>query len=276
MQTHLFESPERRSELGQFFTAVWAAEVLIERHFPDLDRDDLVLEPSCGAGAFLQALDPAIPAIGVEIDPDFAAEARRRTGREVLTGDFCNVALAARPTVILGNPPWKLALIDRFLERAHALLPDGGRIGWVVPAYTFQTASRVCRYAERWSISQESIPRNIFPGLSKPAMFAVFRKDRGRTMVGFALYHQAREIELMPKAYAGELFNGHGSVWASAVARALHALGGEADLQSLYAEIGPRRPTATQWWKEKVRQVCQRSFTRTAPGRYALTGAAAA
>ncbi|MEW6545086.1 MAG: hypothetical protein AB1411_15940 [Nitrospirota bacterium] len=61
-----------------------------------------------------------------------------------------------------------------------------------------------------------------------------------------------------------------GSVWRQAFEAALRRLGGEADLQALYAEIGPRRPTSTAHWKEKVRQIAQRHCLRTGPARYAL------
>lgn len=69
--------------LCQWFTPAWLAEALVERHFSRLDAADLVLEPTCGAGAFLRAIPAHVPAIGVEIDPALAAAARA-TGREVL------------------------------------------------------------------------------------------------------------------------------------------------------------------------------------------------
>src|SRR3546814_14682276 len=70
-------------------TPLYAAERLVERHFPDLGAKDLVLEPSCGIGAFLRAIPATTSAIGVEIDPERAAIARQRSGRPVIPGDFC-------------------------------------------------------------------------------------------------------------------------------------------------------------------------------------------
>lgn len=61
--------------LCQFNTPVWVAQALVERHFPKLGTDDLVLEPSCGIGAFLQAIPAEVRAVGVEIDEALAHRA---------------------------------------------------------------------------------------------------------------------------------------------------------------------------------------------------------
>lgn len=166
--------------LGQYPTPVWVAEDLVERHFHDLDSGDMVIEPSCGPGAFLSALPDGVPAIGVEIDAAVAEQARENTGRRVVVGDFRTVGLDVQPTAIIGNPPFNLEVIDGFLARAHQMLPEGGRVGFLLPAYAFQTAARVAGYADHWSLMQEMIPRNIFPGLKLPLVFALFSKDRRR------------------------------------------------------------------------------------------------
>ncbi|MGX9221850.1 hypothetical protein ACWV27_26135 (plasmid) [Massilia varians] len=70
----------------------------------------------------------------------------------------------------------------------------GGQAGFILPAYAFQTASRVVGYAERWALSQSMIPRNLFPGLSLPLVFATFEKGRRRTMIGFALYRETAAV----------------------------------------------------------------------------------
>lgn len=111
---------------SQYMSPAWAAQELVDRHFADLTPADLVIEPSCGRGVFLQAIPEDVPALGVEIDPALAADAVRLTGRRVLVGDFCAVELP-RPTVIVGNPPFVATTIEAFLARASALLPDDGR-----------------------------------------------------------------------------------------------------------------------------------------------------
>lgn len=265
---------EQIKRLGQYPTPVWVAEAIIQRYFSGLDRTDCVIEPSCGPGAFLAAVPGDVPAIGVEIDAQVAEAARRNTGRTVLTGDFLNVPLDVQPTAIIGNPPFNMKTVDGFLDRAHALLPDGGRCGFILPAYAFQTAMRVAGYAERWSLMQEMIPRNIYPGLSLPLVFALFSKDRRRTLVGFAFYREAADIQSLANPYRETLAAGSGPVWMQVVEEALRRLGGKANVQSLYAEIEGQRPTRTAFWKEQIRRTLRRygkRFVALGDGWYQLS-----
>lgn len=261
--------------LHQWFTPIWAAEALIERHFPDLSADDFVLEPSCGLGHFLQALTavaPVTPRIGIELDPELATLARERAGCPVMTGDFRALSIPVTPTHIIGNPPFDTETIDGFLSRSYQLLPEGGQVGFIVPCYLFQTASRTTRYASLWSLFQELIPRNLFPNLSLPLVFAIFTKEHYRKLVGFGLYHETMAIQSLPGSTKATLTSciTSGSVWRQAVSEALQELGGEASLQMLYGRLETRRPTTTLWWRQKIRQTLQRYFVRTGPGRYAL------
>lgn len=264
---------KRQKLLGQYPTATWVAEAIIHRHFRYLSARDFVIEPSCGPGSFLAALPAYVPAIGVEIDPAIAAHARANTGRQVVTGDFATVDLECAPTAIIGNPPFNLGLIDRFLDRAFALLPREGRVGFILPAYAFQTAGRVARYSERWSIGQEMIPRNIYPGLSLPLVFAVFAKDFRRTLVGFAQYRETADVQMLPQAYREAVSAPGKAVCYQVVSMALERLGGAAPLDAIYAEIEGVRPTQTKFWREKVRQTLRRyqnAFRAVGEGRYAL------
>lgn len=84
----------------------------------------------------------------------------------------------------------------------------------------FQTASRVERYASRWGMEQTLIPRNIFPDLHCPLCFSIFSKDRRRTLVGFALYHEAAAVQKLPERYRRVLSEpGQGSVCRAAGAK---------------------------------------------------------
>lgn len=260
----------RRHQLGQYPTPQWVADALIERHFADLGTGDLVLEPSCGPGRFLQALPPEVAAVGVELDPQLAALASQLTGRPIIHGDFTMVELDVEPTVIIGNPPFRLALIDRFLDRAHALLPDGGRAGFILPAYAFQTAARVAGYSERWSLAQEFIPRNIYQGLKLPLVFATFTKDRRRVLVGFALYRETAEVQRLPRRVRELLETATGSAWKAVVQYALEQLGGEASLEAIYEVVAGCRPTENAAWQAQVRKVVRQSFRCAGPARYAL------
>lgn len=263
--------------LGQYPTPFWVAEALVERHFGDLGRSDLVIEPSCGPGAFLSALPEHVQAIGVDVDGAMVDQARGNTGRVIIHGDFRSVPLPASPTAIIGNPPFRLDVIDGFLERAFELLPEGGRVGFILPAYAFQTAGRVAEYADRWSLAQEMIPRNIFPGLSIPLVFARFFKDFRRVLIGFALYGEADDIQRLSAPYREALRAPSVSSWRNVVEIALRELGGKGSLGEIYAKIEGKRPTRTQHWKEKVRQTLRRhadSFEPKGAGHYALAAAA--
>jgi len=265
--------PNKIKQLGQYPTPLWAAEALVERYFPKLSNRDVVVEPSCGPGAFLAAIPPEITAIGVEIDPDFARAAEINTGRQIILGDFQTVELGVEPTLVVGNPPFNLSVIDGFLRRADKILPMEGQAAFILPAYAFQTAARVEAYAKTWSLRQELIPRNIFPGLSLPLLFAIFSKSRNRTLVGFALYGETTAVQSLAKDYRRILGETTGAIWKTVVEQALNNLGGEANVSEIYSEVGGRRPTENRFWQPKVRQTLRRyknSFEPTERGRYRL------
>lgn len=181
------------------------------------------------------------------------------------------------PTVILGNPPFQVRLIEAFLARAAGLLPDDGRCGFILPAYAMQTHRRVWRWHQVWSIAAEILPRRLFPRLRLPLLFVQFRKGRVRTLVGFALFREAVEFENLAEAAKLVLTQGRPrrGVWRALVEATLEALGGEASLEVLYQAIEPRRPTPNPWWREKVRQVVQRSCEPVARGVWRLREAPA-
>lgn len=259
--------------LHQWFTPRWVCEAIVERYYPRLDMADRVLEPACGDGRFLAALPDHVDALGVEIDPR-VADLARATGRPVITGDFLTVPIPGRFTHVIGNPPFDSRTIHGFLDRAHDLLEDGGSCGLLLPAYVLQTSSKVCQLNTRWSIQQELMPRNIFPRLKLPLVFALFRKDRLRTLVGFFLYREAADVAALPKDVRAELDQpACGSVWRRAVRAALKAIGGRGSLEQLYAHV--QRPRPNQHWQAKVRQVLQTypEFRRAGAGVWALEAA---
>ncbi len=257
----------------QHFTPLWVAEALVERHFPGLDGSDLVLEPSCGPGAFLHAIPATVPAVGVELDPELAARARRETGREVIDGDFLEVKIDFQPTAIIGNPPFRARHINGLLQRCYELLPDGGRAGFILPAYAFRTAARVVELLDRFSISQEMLPRSAFNyRMREPLVFALLSKDRRRALVGFALYAEETDRQAMARPYRELLARSTGSAWRAVCRLALERLSGEADLPTLYAELERNRPSQSTWWREKIRQTLRSypDFTPIGTGRYRL------
>ncbi len=246
-----------RAALHQYFTPRFACAEILARHFPELSRGHRVLEPSCGDGRFLLELPEDVDALGVEIDPDLAEHARRVTGRRVITGDFTEVPIDGMFSHAVGNPPFESKLIHRFLGRTYELLEEGGKCGLLLPAYVLQTSTKVLDLAKHWSISQELVPRNLFPRLSLPLVFAMFRKEQQRTLVGFFLYREAADVAAFPPAIAAALREpGRGSIWRRAVRRAFECLGmRRASLEALYAVV--ERPSQNKFWREKVRQTLQ-------------------
>lgn len=269
--------PERAQEskaLGCYQTPSWAAEAIVERYFGDLTAADRVLEPSCGEGHFLDAIPAEVPAVGIELDAQRAAIARRRTGREVIVGDVLRVEISVTPTVIIGNPPFTSELIDGLLERAYRWLPEDGRCGLLLPAFILSKQSRVTREAERWSIESELLPRDLFPGPRLPIVFARFEKRRHRTLVGFALFPEAAAIRGLPERVRHILTHGRSPAWRDVVFDALRGHGGEATLDQLYRSIEGNRPTQNPHWRAKVRQVVHCYARRVGPATYRLPEAA--
>ncbi|CAB4180458.1 AdoMet_MTases domain containing protein [uncultured Caudovirales phage] len=269
------EASERQVRLGQWMTPMWVADELVSRHFHDLDFRDIVVEPSCGTGSFLKAIPRHVPAIGVEIDPELADVARAESGREIITGDFRSVPIPGAPTVVIGNPPFQMELITQFLQRAHSMLREDGRVGFILPCYAFQTATRVTEYLRLWSMSVEMIPRSIYPKLREPLAFAIFSKDERRVLVGLALYEQAADVHELSPEYRDIIAGTRGSLWRAVCQRALEKLGGRADLQEIYRELEQGRPSRTRFWREKIRQtmrVYSDTFRAISPGLFELEG----
>lgn len=263
-------SKAHQRSLSQYMTPEWAAELIVDTFFADLTRSDVVLEPTCGRGAFLGAIPTRVNAFGVEIDPILAEVARHRTGRSVITGDIRSAELHVTPTVVVGNPPFVADFFDALLDRCFAVLPFEGRAGFVIPAYFCQTSSRVGRWHKRWSISQSLIPRNLWTGLETPLLFAMFTKTTVRKLFGFALYLETNEVKKMATRYQSLLTEGGGSgVWSELVDRAIDECGGRASLETLYRCVMPKAPPSNRFPREKIRQTLARG---SRVGRYQRVG----
>jgi len=87
------------------------------------------------------------------------------------------------------------------------------------------------------------IPRNLFPGLELPLVFALFTKGRLRKLFGFALYHETADVNSMKKEYRAEMSAGGGSIWMNVVEKSLK----------------------TEFWKENIRQTLRRHADRFVP-----------
>lgn len=263
-------------KLDQFFTPAWAAEMLVARHFGDLTAGDTVLEPTCGDGRFLMAIPEHVDAFGIDLDPAAAAHAVANSGRQVVVGDVRTIGWPRRPTAVVGNPPFQSRMVMDLLDRCRQEMELGGRVGFILPAYMFQTAGTVMGLNKWWSISQELIPRNLFDRLEKPLLFATMTKEREPTLEGFFLYQERHALDTLRKQFR-QMFIGNGSrpsVWRETVAAAIQICGGRASLQQIYAVIESNRPTNNRFWRERIRETAARHFHRIQPGTFEIPEAA--
>lgn len=257
-----------RADLDQWFTPAWAAELLAEDALSGYGTAG-VIEPSCGHGAFLSCIPETNDAVGVDIDPAAAEAAREITGRTVLVGDYATTKINVRDlAVVMGNPPFRMDVIDAFVRRSHELLPNDGLLAMILPTHVLSTTPRVERWRSMFSIEQRAIPRSLFPRISLPLAWTRFVKDERRTLVGFMLFDEQHDISSMPKSVRKAL--GRPGTWREAVGIALHSLGGSAELSEIYRAVEPRRPSNNQWWKDKVRQTAALYFERVGKHRFAL------
>jgi hypothetical protein len=151
-------------------TPAWLAYAMVERKLANVGDDAVILEPTAGDGAILREIPQHLRAFGIELDPALAAEARATTGREVIIGDVLTTEIPYVVTHVIGNPPFSVAWLNAFLERFHAIMPEGGEITLLLPAFALQTSARVAAYHRRYSIVAEMIPRDVFPGFDKAAL----------------------------------------------------------------------------------------------------------
>lgn len=256
-------------------TPFWAAELIWERYFSDLPAGARILEPTCGRGAFLRAIPAQHQAAGIELDAALAEEARLGSGRPVIQGDIATAEVPFTPTDLIGNPPFRMVLIEAILDRAWGWLVEGGRCGFILPCTAFQQSTTVARLASRWTIEQEMLPRDIFHRVRTHIVFAIFRKEARRRLVGFALYPETLVARSLPGPVQILLIEGDAArpqrpTWRAVAEYALRRRGGRASLTEIYAEVEGVRPTGNRFWREKIRQVLQRHFTPHGGGIWGL------
>ena len=91
-----------RKALGEFYTPEWLAEQVLDRAGY---KGEPLLDPSCGAGAFLAKVGKQ--ATGWEINPLAARIARARCPLASIEVQDAFTAVAAQPfPFVVGNPPW--------------------------------------------------------------------------------------------------------------------------------------------------------------------------
>lgn len=137
-------------------------EAVADRLVDDLDPTNgaLILEPSCGDGALLDALRRFatkkrrdLRATGIEYDRDRAEQARAK-GYAVQVANFLQVQPDPRFDYVLMNPPFFGKHYQKHVEHARKFLKPGGRLVAILPVtavtdHGFIEADRWLR--DRWS-----------------------------------------------------------------------------------------------------------------------------
>lgn len=106
--------PARR-ELGAYFTPAPLAELMLERAREILPSPAQVIDPACGAGAFLSRARrhfPSAALVGFELSARYAAECRQRApsarvhGHDALSPALDRLLPLSGPELWIGNPPF--------------------------------------------------------------------------------------------------------------------------------------------------------------------------
>lgn len=109
------------AEFGDFQTPSYLAETVCRLLAGSIPDPATIVEPTCGVGNFLTAALKAFPgtrrAYGVDINPEYVSEARRRIEgacqtADLAQGDFFSTSWkqflqeCPGPILVVGNPPW--------------------------------------------------------------------------------------------------------------------------------------------------------------------------
>ena len=264
----------RTAELGQYFTPLWAAHALYERFFGHLTAGSLVIEPSCGAGAWLHAVPDDVEAIGYEIDPVVAAIAAADTGREIRVGDFTTMPIDGEPAALVGNPPFGAEPISRFIRRSYDWMTPASEAGFILPTHSVSFARTTLEVMRGLEVETFVLPRDLYPRLSFPLMFAKLKKSKVTRLVGFLLFDEAVAIRGVRAEYRRIVAAGRRPAWREVLRLALEACGGEATLERIYDIIEDVRPTPNKWWRDTIRREAGTHFERVSEGVFRLPRAA--
>ena len=186
----------KQPKLDQFYTKPSIVEKVLS--MIDCSRYELVLEPSAGAGDFLERL-PKATRVGVDLEPAHP---------EVTQQDFFDYVPHLDTTSILtiGNPPFgkNSSLAVRFFNHAASF---SDCIAFIVPR-TFRKPSLINRLDDNFHIvSQEILPLDAFylpsgESYKVPTVFQVWgKKDYKREKIKTETEH--KDFEFMKLSHGG-------------------------------------------------------------------------
>lgn len=145
-----------RDALDRYYTPNGLARTLTE--ILEIGPPRVVVEPSCGPGAFIRAARARWPralVLGIDLDPDLQAD-----DPPPIRGDFLTTDLGIVPDLVLGNPPF--ALGRQFVLRSLEILRPGGVCALLLPA--------TIGHLRGWSEIQ--LPSVEIPLIGRPSFLA--------------------------------------------------------------------------------------------------------
>lgn len=114
------------------------------------NKSGLILEPSCGDGAFLDALrDEGYKSMGVEVDYS-RAEICKQKGHNVVCGNFLTFESFRQFDAVVMNPPFAGFHYQKHLEKAIELLKEGGYLIAILPANAWYSHNSDLLFCGRW------------------------------------------------------------------------------------------------------------------------------
>lgn len=217
---------ERLRTKGQFWTPDWVAEAMV--CYAIAGGHTTLFDPAVGAGAFFHAAKrlaqetgTSLKLFGTEIDPDALSEAKRwglsdDDLKGVQIADFVLSLFSTPLLATVGNPPYirhhrlsdetkarlkalchditgftidgRAGLHIYFLLKALALLEDGGRLAFIMPADTVEGV--FARKLWAWIVAHYRLDTVVtfapeaspFPGVDTNALIFFIRKAPPTTM----------------------------------------------------------------------------------------------
>lgn len=183
------EITDRKIQLQQYFTPPMVAEKAVERLMAgrSFREGEMILEPSCGAGAFISELlvrgaeSSMIDA--AELDPELAQEVRHRFGVAVFQGDYLKWQEPNRYHKVIMNPPFSNGQDMDHVTKAFGVLMPGGRLVAILsPAFTFAENRKAQAFRELVEENGgicEQLPDRSFSSSGTDVHTVLLTMDRG-------------------------------------------------------------------------------------------------
>lgn len=214
---------------GVFYTPKPLAELLLKHVVPQLNKVDSLLEPSVGAGVFIEAAlnilkKVKITAIDIDLEP--VSRLKKQTSHSFICNDFLKEDFFEdKFDLVIGNPPyiaWKnigeearayarvllsssglkmttLNMWGLFLVRAEQLVTDKGALAFVLPSDIRETigGNNLLKYLlEKFDrIELVDIPKHFFSEVEQDTiLFCAYRNHQYKGLFSGTICSEGKSI----------------------------------------------------------------------------------